>query len=444
MKRKVLLLLIMCVLPFVSLLAQGGKLSRFGVDSVQTIKEMSLYRGYYKQKNYKEAYPHWKYIIENAPKFQLTPYSDGNIILKKMYIATKDIKYIDDLMNLWDQRIEYWGNHPKYKKYNEQYCIGRKGYDLYNYRKNDLEAVKQAYDYMVSSIEKRSVKSEMIVLDAAMKATVDLFKSDKISKEEVVNNFIKYNALANTIYDSQKNPKKLERVASARNNLQQYFITSGAADCATLNDIFAKKYQLIKENKDELLSIVRVLNRFDCTDSQLYADIAESLYKISPTPEAALSLGIRYLKAKNIIEAKRFIKEASNLETDPMRKSTIYYMLANIALSEGRYSDVRTQANKALALRPNWGNPHLVIAKAYMSSAKGDMLQRSKYIWAATDKALRAKKDSEVAAKAQSFINKCSQFYPPCEDLFFHGLKSGQSISVDGWIGGSTTVRCKK
>lgn len=444
MKRKVLLFVI-CVFPLMSLWAQSGKESRFGVDSVQTIQKMSLYQDYYKQKNYKEAYPHWKYIIENAPKFQLTPYSEGNVILKKMYVETKDTKYIDDLMKLWDLRIKYWGNHPKYKKYGEVYCIGRKGYDLYNYRKKDLDAVKQAYDYMTSSIEKASVKSEMIVLDRAMKATVDLFKGDKISKEDVVNNFLKFNALADKIYDSVKNPKKLKRVASARNNLQQYFITSGAADCVTLQNIFSEKYEGIKENKEKLLSVVRILNRFDCTDSNLYADIAESLYKISPTPEAALSLGIRYLKAKNISEAKRFIKEASTLETDPMRKATIHYMLANIALSENRYIAVRTEAKKALALRPEWGLPKLVIAKAYFSSsaAGSDIIARSKCVWAAVDQALRAKKDSETARKAQAFINNCSKYYPQCDELFFHTLKKGQSVSVGGWIGGSTTVRCK-
>lgn len=443
MKSKVLLFVIF-ISSLMPVLAQTGKNSKFGVDSVQTIQKMSLYRDYYKQKNYKEAYPHWKYIIENAPLFQLTPYKDGNIILKKMYKETKDKKYIDDLMALWDLRIKNWGNNPKYKKYNTVYCLGRKGYDLFNYRKKDLNAVKQAYEYMTESIEKADTKSEMTVLDAAMKATVALFKGEKLTREDVVNNFIKFNALANKIYDSQKNPKKLEKVASARNNLQQYFIMSGAADCVTLQDIFGKKYETAKEDKEELLSIVRILNRFDCTDSELYANIAESLYKISPTPEAALSLGIRHLKSKNVTEAKRYIKEASTLETDPLRKATIHYMLANIALSEGRYSDVRVEANKALALRPKWGLPKLSIAKAYFSSAKGtDVIKNSRCIWAAVDKALSAKKDKEVARKAQQFINNCSKYYPLCDDLFFHGLKKGQSIPVNNWIGGTTTVRCK-
>ncbi len=414
--------------------------SKFGTDSIKTLREMSLYQELYKSKQYQEAYPHWKYVIENAPKFQLTPYSHGNTILKKMYIATKDKKYIDLLMQLWDLRAKNWAH---YKHYNEAYILGRKGYDLYNYGKSDLNNVEKAYGYMISSIDQQGVKSEATVMDKAMAASVDLYKANKISKEEVVKNFIKLNTLINNIYDVEKNKKNLEKIGKVLNNVQQYFILSNAADCNTLQNIFAEKYQASKDNKEELLSIVRILNRFECTDSQLYANIAESLYRLSPTSEAALSLGIRYLKAGDMGQAKQYIQEASKMETDELRKATIHYMLASIALSEKHYSAVRTEANKALAIRSDWGKPQLLIAKAYLSSASGDIVSKSKAIWAAIDKAGQAKRDPETAAAAQAFINQTSAYLPNCEDLFFHTLKKGQSVSVGGWIGGTTTVRCK-
>lgn len=414
--------------------------SKFGVDSVKTLMEASMYQEMFKNKDYKDAYPHWKYVIENAPKFQLTPYSDGNTILKKLYLQTKDIQYIDQLMQLWDQRTKYWSH---YKHYNKPYLLGRKGYDLYNYRKNNINDVEKAYGYMMQSIDQAGVKSEATVIDKAMSATTDLYKAGKLSKDEVVNNFIKFNNLVNKIYDVEKKQKNLDKISKALNNVQQYFILSEAADCNTLQNIFAEKYQTSKEDKEELLSIVRILNRFECTDSQLYADIAESLYKLSPTSEAALSLGIRYLKAGDMSQAKQYIQEASNMETDQLRKGTIHYMLANIALAENRYSAVRSEANKALQIRPDWGKPTLLIAKAYLASANGDLLSRSKAIWAAVDKAGQAKKDPETVAEAQAFINNCSRYFPPCDELFFHSIKKGQSVSVGGWIGGSTTVRCK-
>ncbi len=416
--------------------------SNFGVDSVKTLMEFSLYKEMYKNKNYKEAYPHWRYVIENAPKYQLITYSNGNRILKKMYRKTKDKKYLDELMQLWDLRAKYWSH---YKHYDKPYLLGRKGYDLYNYRKKEIDQVNKAYGYMMESIDKAGVKSEATVIDKAMCATVDLFKAGKLGKDDVVNNFIKFNNLVNKIYDVEKNPKTLKNIGLALNNVQQYFILSEAADCVTLQNIFAEKYQSVKENKEELLAIVRILNRFECTDSQLYADIAESLYRISPTSEAALSLGIRYLKANDMARAKEYIQEASKMETDELRKSTIHYMLASIALGEGRYTTVRSEANKALQIRPDWGKPKLLIAKAYLSSSgkQSDLLPKSKAVWAAVDKAYQAKKDPEIAKNAKAFINSCSKHFPRCEELFFHGLKKGQSVSVGGWIGGTTTVRCR-
>ncbi len=416
--------------------------SKLGADSVKTLTEFSLYKEMYKAKNYKDAYPHWLYVIENAPKLQLTPYLQGNKILKNMYKETKDKQYIDQLMQLWDQRAKYWGNHPQY---NEAYLLGRKGYDLYNYRKGDLADAQKAYGYMIESIDKAGVKSEATIIDKAMAATAYLFEKGKVDKSAVVNNFIKFNKLINNIYDVEKNAGKLKKIGKALNNVQQYFILSKAADCNTLQNIFSEKYEASKNNKEELLAIVRVLNRFECTDSQLYANIAESLYKISPTSEAALSLGIRYLKAGDMAQAKQYIQEASKMETDELRKSTIHYMLANIALSEKRYSAVRTEANKALQANPDWGKPKLLIAKAYFYSSgnTSDPIAKGKMVWAAVDKALQAKKDPEVAAAANALISKASAHYPRCNDLFFHGIKKGQSVSVGGWIGGTTTVRCR-
>lgn len=438
MKKVILTLTVLAVAVLAT--AQGSKEAKFGVDSVQTIQEASLYQELYKQKNYKDAYPHWKYVIENAPKFQLNPYAHGNNILKNLYKATKDVKYIDELMALWDQRAKYWSH---YKHYNKPYLLGRKGLDLYNYQRNVINKVQEAYGFMIDGIKEAQVKSEATVISAAMSATVDLYKANKLSKDEVISNFILLNNLMNKIYDVEKNQKKLDKIGLAMNNVQQYFVLSGAADCGTLENIFSSKYEESKTDKNALLDIVRILNRFECTESNLYANIAESLYKISPTPEAALSLGIRYLKAKDMIQAKKYIQEASDLETDVLRKAQIHYMLANIALGESHFSTVRTEANNALKIRPDWGAPKLLIAKAYLSSANGDVMQKSKAVWAAVDKAAQAKSDPETARKAQEFINIASSYFPSCADLFFHGIKKGQSVSVGGWIGGNTTVRCK-
>ena len=48
--------------------------SQYGLDSANTILNASLYTEYWKQKNYEEALPSWRYVFLNAPAFQLNTY----------------------------------------------------------------------------------------------------------------------------------------------------------------------------------------------------------------------------------------------------------------------------------------------------------------------------------------------------------------------------------
>ncbi|RUT72638.1 hypothetical protein DLK05_17345, partial [Ancylomarina longa] len=108
------------------------KESKYGVDSVKTIMTASLYGEMVKQKNYKEALPSWRYIFNNAPKFQRSTYINGVKIMRGMYYATKDKKYVDTLMMVYDQRIKYFGTS---RKYPTGWILGRKGGDLFAFGK---------------------------------------------------------------------------------------------------------------------------------------------------------------------------------------------------------------------------------------------------------------------------------------------------------------------
>ena len=46
-----------------------------------------------------------------------------------------------------------------------------------------------------------------------------------------------------------------------------------------------------------------------------------------------------------------------------------------------------------------------------------------------------------VAEEAQKLINTYAGHTPKDEDLFFLGLKKGNSVTIGGWIGETTTIR---
>lgn len=81
--------------------------SQYGLDSANTILNASLYTEYWKQKNFEEALPSWRYVFLNAPAFQLNTYIRGEDILEYMIEKTKKKEYVDTLMMLFDRRLQY-------------------------------------------------------------------------------------------------------------------------------------------------------------------------------------------------------------------------------------------------------------------------------------------------------------------------------------------------
>ena len=98
--------------------------SKYGLDSVKTLENASIYSEFLKQKNYKEALPAWRYVFNNAPKFQMLTYTKGEDLLINIYQQTKDKTYVDTLMMLYDQWAKYFGDH---QRYGEGYILGKKG-----------------------------------------------------------------------------------------------------------------------------------------------------------------------------------------------------------------------------------------------------------------------------------------------------------------------------
>ena len=73
--------------------------SQYGLDSAQTILNASLYTEYWKQKNFEEALPTWRYVFLNAPAFQLNTYkivsfNPSNIIGSKTFKKVISIYYL--------------------------------------------------------------------------------------------------------------------------------------------------------------------------------------------------------------------------------------------------------------------------------------------------------------------------------------------------------------
>lgn len=416
------------------------KESKYGVDSVKTILHASLYGEMVKQKNYKEALPGWRYIFNNAPKYQKSTYSNGVKIMRGMFRATKDAKYVDTLMMVYDQRIKYFGTNKKYPK---GWILGRKGGDLLTYKKKDIASVKEAYNIMKESIALRDVKAEAAVVNKTMEAGKILVMAGELAPELVIDDYLAFMDLLTK--QMELYPKKANNIKGARANVENDFFSAGVADCETLSGIFTPKFEANPDDMVLINKIMKMLNRQECEEGVLYAKVAEQKYKLEPSADAAHNLAKMFIKKKQFSKSMGYLEKSISLEEDAEVKADLHFKLGSILLMQHKLVAVRKNALAAIKFKSNWGQPYILIGKAYAAFSKEyskKPVERGSVYWVAVDKFKKAKSvDPECAEEAQKLINTYSKYFPGKENAFFEGLKEGDTYKVGAWINETTKVR---
>ncbi|MCW3804233.1 tetratricopeptide repeat protein [Plebeiibacterium marinum] len=429
---------------------EDGSKYGHGEDSLRCLKNLSLFVEYVKQKSYADAVASWEICFNECPLASTKIYTDGVKIMDFRIKVEKDKakkeELFQQLMGVYDQRIKYFGDD---KKYGEDYILGRKAVKLLQYKKTDTEARAQAQEWFNKSIAGRKTKSEGAVLATYMTNTVAMYKADQVGAEEVVNSYIKVNdILAKVIELTASKPKAQAKYQGLKDNVEKLFATSGAADCETIEKIFGPQLEENKANKEWLQLVNKLLARANCEDAQLSYDVAVRLYEIEPSSSAAYLIAVRNLKTGDLDQATQYYTEAISLEEDPEPKGKYNYQLGLVKQSQGKLSEARTLAQEAIKLRPNWGEPYILVGNLYATSAKNfgkDEFEHKTAYWAAVDQFIKAKSvDAEVAAKANELIGIYSKHFPGTEEIFFQGHQVGASYTVGGWIGVTTKVRAKQ
>ena len=93
--------------------------SKYGADSVNCVMNLSLYREYYKQKNYDDALKSWRWVYNNCPSSSGNIFKNGPTLIKymiKKYPKNK-ATYADTLMMIYYKRVQFFGK--------EGYVLGR-------------------------------------------------------------------------------------------------------------------------------------------------------------------------------------------------------------------------------------------------------------------------------------------------------------------------------
>jgi tetratricopeptide (TPR) repeat protein len=411
--------------------------SKYGADSVKCVQNLSLYRDYYKQKMYDEAYKFWNIAYNICPASSERMYVDGaNLVemqLKKAETDEQKAAWVDSLLKVYDKRIENFGK--------EGYILGRKGTDMLRYANDDIEAV---YNTLKKSIDLQGDESEAGAIVAFMNTVVLMEKNEKLTKADVVANFSKLSdILAYNFqkYEGQKTKTYYERAQESVEKLAGPYL-----NCDVLIKMANDNYEQNKSDRGWMERTVNLLDNKNCTDATIFFTIAKKMHDDKPSAVSAEKLGILSLKNKKYNSAASYFKQAIDLAKEGADLYNYYMELVETYIGMSSYAEARTYARKASDVRPKAGMPYLKIGDMIASSAsqcKTDDACASKAVyWLAVDYFSKAKSvDPSIAETANQRIGTYSAYFPEKNDCFFKSIKAGDSVKIGCWINESTKAR---
>ena len=413
---------------------------KYGLDSVTCVTSLSLYREFYKQDNYKDAFPHWKWVFNNCPISSQNLYIHGAKMVSAKIDETKDAalreKLVDTLMMVYDQRIKYFNQEGK--------VLGRKGIDFYTYRP---EKTEQVYQIFKKSVDLSGNKSEGAVLVYYFRSLIGMVDLGKMEKVAIIDAYDRLSGIIDfNLKDKADKPKTLANWENIKANIESTF--EPFATCPDLISIYEKKYAANPNDVELLKKITNILERKDCVKDELFFSATEQLHKLEPGAQSAYLMGTLNLERNNLGKAGEYMSQAAELFENNADKVKALNILANINFNQRNYQQARANAYKILQIDPNYGKAYMLIGDLYASSASmcaEDDLGGKSVFWAAVDKYSKAKSvDSSLEADANNKISQYAKFYPAASDLFFRDMQIGSAYTVGCWINENTTIRAAK
>lgn len=427
--------------------ASDGSRFGHGQDSLNCLKNISIYTEYVKTNNFKDAYTPWKAVFDEAPWAQVATYTNGAKILRALIAQEKDAakqkEYFDQLIKVHDQRIQYLEqlNSLVRNKTTKGDILGNKAHDYFTMGGQDINA---AYDMFAEAVATEKHNLPYYVLMEFVDASAQKMKADESHKEQFIQDYIATSGYADEAFKAATKESAKKNYKTAKDNIDAHFINSGVATCDNLQAIYAPKVEANKTNLDYLKQVISVMQMLGCTEAEAYFAASEAAHAIEPTAATAIDCGYMYYKKGDLDKCLSYFDNAIELEQDPIQKADYCYKTAAVLFSKKQLSKAKQYARKSIEYNGENGKPYILIARMYASSpnwSEESALNKCTF-FAVIDKLQKAKSvDPSCAEEANELIRTYAGYTPKDEDLFFIGIKKGQSVTIGGWIGETTTIR---
>lgn len=433
----------------------------------------SIYRQAMKTKDYDIAFENWEQAYKLAPAADGKRdyhFTDGAAIyLDKFKNETDEAKkkeYKERAIALWDEAIACYeagtislkscGDDKDCYQRKMGYLQGRKAFDMY-YTFNSLYS--QTLAALKASVAKGGNSTEYIVFDPYASIVVYNFGKGDMTKEEARAAYEELNAIADYNVENNKDFTTYYQQAKDAMNAKFQTIESEIFDCEFFIEKLQPDYEANPDDIETIKVVYATLKKQDCDPNnpflkELDAKWSKYVAVENSKRQAEFEANNPGVAAKKLYDAGDYAgalskyDQAISDEADPAKQASYLFSKASIQFRKlKQYSAARASARKAAKLKPNWGNPFMLIGDMYATGARscGDAWTQRLAVLAAIDKYSYAKSiDASVTDDANKSIGRFRSSMPSLEDGFSRGIKEGQSVKVDCWIGETVKVRYGK
>lgn len=438
----------------------------FAQQDEECMNNLTIFTDFYRSKKYDEAYEPWMKVRNKCPKFNRAIYAYGEKILRYKIdnsTGSEKVAFINDLMKLWDEGMEYFPAHYKLGD-----VLSDKLQLMYDNKKELGVTDKQLFD-TGDKAYKQDLENftNPRALYIYFSAIVDLYDAKQVPIQDVfdkyddVNDKIEseiqnYSERLNELVQKEESGQELttkekKYKAQYESYLDAYDQISESIDgklgilanCENLIPLYQKGFE---EFKTDAVWLKRAVNRMyakECTDDPLYAELVKAYDAVSPSSDTKYFVYTVLSKQGKDKEAESYLKQAFDMETDPYKKGKMAERIGQSLKSKRQYSQARSYYREATKLNPSNGRPYLAIAEMYANSANScgtDEFNKRAVYWLAADEAAKAGRvDASLKSIASQNIANYNAKAPSRADIFSKDM-AGKRIDIGCWIGASVTV----
>jgi tetratricopeptide (TPR) repeat protein len=410
-----------------------------------------VYRGNIKEKKFDEAFPYWEkaYTIAPAADGQRSfHFSDGvDIYMHKFQNETDEAKkkeYAQRILELYDQWVQCYPKEAGYAR-------GRQAYNMFYTLRSDYGKLAEV---LAEGLEKGGMNSEYIILDPYAHVVVWMYENEMMTDVEArkvhasLVELADHNIANNKNYGSYYQQAKDAMLGTFDKIEREIF------DCEYFKNKFLPQYKADPDNKEVYREVYKQLVKGGCDKSDPI--VYEIFLKDSIATMEDFKVNNPGFFANELYKQGKFeeaiakYEEAIAKEDDPEKLADYHLAIASIQFRKlNRYSSARSSALNAAKLKPNWGQPYLLIGDMYAQSSNScgsNQVEKGLAVLAALDKYAYARSiddTPEVQSDASSKIARYSAYKPDKGEAFMMKIKEGQSMQVPCWIGETVKVRFK-